>query len=39
MIPDALFGFGLWIAYVLVAAGAVFLLMMLVKEWKNNELW
>lgn len=39
MIPSTLFGLGLWVAYVLVGTGAVFLLVMLVKEWKKSELW
>jgi hypothetical protein len=39
MIPTALFGLALWGAYLLVGAGALFLLAMLVKEWRKNELW
>lgn len=39
MIPGALFGVGLWLAYALVAAGAGFLVAAFVGEWRKGELW
>ena len=38
-IPAFLFDGMLWIALVGVALGAVYLLVVLVHEWKNGKLW
>lgn len=39
MIPVAVFEAGLWAAYALVAAGALYLLTVLVREWRTGKLW
>lgn len=39
MISSDIFGPGLWIAYVLVAAGAFYLLAVLAREWRDGKLW
>lgn len=38
-IPEYAFSAGLWIAVALVAAGAVYLVVVLVREWRNDSLW
>jgi hypothetical protein len=38
-IPAWLFSTALWAALVVVGAAAVFLLVMLVREWKDGSLW
>lgn len=39
MIPVGLFTIGLWAAYALVGVGASYLLAVLVREWREGELW
>ena len=39
MIPELWFAAGLWIAYTLVAGGAVYLLVVLTREWRAGRLW
>lgn len=39
MIPVAVFSLGLWAADAFVALGASWLLVVLVREWRNDELW
>jgi len=39
MIPETLFAMGLWIAYALVAVGAIYLLAVLAREWRAGNLW
>lgn len=38
-IPLIAFEAGLWIALSLVAAGAVYLLVVLLREWRSDSLW
>ena len=38
-IPGAVFDGMLWLALVGVALGAVYLLVVLVKEWRSGQLW
>lgn len=39
MISVTIFTLGLWSAYVVVAAGAIHLLVVLVREWREKTLW
>jgi len=39
IVPSALFSFALWLALGGVAAGAVYLVVVLVREWLAKELW
>jgi hypothetical protein len=38
-IPEAAFAAGLWTALALVAGGAVYLLVVLWREWRRKSLW
>ena len=39
VIPETVFAIALWTAYGLVAAGAVYLAVVLVREWRSKTLW
>jgi hypothetical protein len=39
VIPVDVFGLALWAAYGFVALGAGWLLVVLVREWRSDELW
>lgn len=38
-LPEPLFSIGLWFAFAVVAADAVYLLATLIREWRKGELW
>ena len=38
-VPQLLFEVALWSALAVVGAGAVYLLVVLVREWRRGELW
>ena len=38
-VPQMVFDAGLWFAIAAVTAGAVYLLIVLVREWRRGELW
>jgi hypothetical protein len=39
LIPQSVFTAALWLALVVVALAAIYLLVMLVREWLKGELW
>lgn len=39
IVPAWLFTFGLWFAVACAGAGATYLLIILVKDWKSKSLW
>jgi hypothetical protein len=39
VIPEVVFSVGLWAAYAFVAVGALYLLAVLVREWRAGTLW
>ena len=39
IIHEGIFSAALWLAVAIVACGAVFLLVMLVREWRQGRLW
>ena len=38
-VPQLVFEVGLWAALAAVGAGAVYLIVVLVREWRRKELW
>jgi len=38
-IPEEVFTIAVWAAYISVAAGSLYLLIVLVREWIRRELW
>ena len=39
ILPASAFTLGIWLAYILVACGAAYLLVVLVREWIAGKLW
>lgn len=39
MIPEIVFTIMLWAAVVIIAGGAVYLLAVMIREWKDGNLW
>ena len=38
-IPEGAFAAGLWISVCLVAGGAIYLVVTLIREWRRRSLW